>query len=40
MQWLECTSTTAGTPISSSSWELSIRGNLEVTDIATPVSGG
>ena len=39
-RWLECTSTTAGSPASSSSWELSACGRLEITGITTPVWGG
>lgn len=39
-RWLKCTSTTVGSPTSSSSWGLSVRRNLEVTEVTTPVSGG
>lgn len=39
-RWAKCTSTTAGSPASSSSWGLSVRERLEVADATTPVSGG
>ncbi|MBA3472434.1 MAG: hypothetical protein H0T57_04260 [Rubrobacter sp.] len=39
-RWLECAPTTAGSPTSSSSWGFSVRGNLEVTYVTTPESGG